>query len=131
MDELDYRILQALQNDFPLSPRPYEIIARKLQISCEQLWNKLQKLMADGVIRRIGASLDSHKLGYCSTLAAISVEDSVVEQAALLIPRLVPSPCVSMTGLRHSCRRLSTGVCRAIVSHFARWAWRSSRRRPQ
>jgi len=28
--------------------------------------------MAEGVIRRIGASLDSRKLGFCSTLAAVS-----------------------------------------------------------
>lgn len=85
MDELDYRILQALQNDFPLSPRPYEAISDKLKIPCEQLLARLQSLMTDGVIRRIGASLDSRKLGFCSTLAAISVEDSIVEQASAII----------------------------------------------
>jgi len=37
MDELDCRILEALQNDFPLSEEPYEIIARGLQIPCDQL----------------------------------------------------------------------------------------------
>jgi len=37
------------------------------------------------VIRRIGASLDSRKLGYCSTLATISVEDSIVERASEII----------------------------------------------
>jgi DNA-binding Lrp family transcriptional regulator len=87
MDELDWRILQALQNDFPLSAKPYEIIARKLQIPCEQLWNRVQKLMAKGVIRRIGASLDSHKLGFCSTLAAVSVEPNLVDKAAEIIGR--------------------------------------------
>ncbi len=85
MDELDWRILQALQNDFPLSAKPYEIISRKLQIPCEQLWNRVQKLMAKGVIRRIGASLDSRKLGFCSTLAAVSVEPNLVDKAAEII----------------------------------------------
>ena len=87
MDELDWRILQALQNDFPLSAKPYEIISRKLQIPCEQLWNRVQKLMAKGVIRRIGVSLDSRKLGFCSTLAAVSVEPNLVDKAAEIIGR--------------------------------------------
>ncbi len=85
MDELDWRILEALQNDFPLSARPYEIIARKLQIPCEQLWNRVQRLMAKGVIRRIGVSLDSRKLGFCSTLAAVSIEPNLVDKAAEII----------------------------------------------
>jgi len=87
MDELDCRILKALQNDFPLSERPYEILAHKLQIPCEELWNRIQRLMAEGVIRRIGASLDSHKLGFCSTLAAVSCKTDLVEQAAEIIGR--------------------------------------------
>ena len=87
MDELDWRILQALQNDFPLSARPYEIIACKLQIPCEQLWNRVQRLMTKGVIRRIGASLDSRKLGFCSTLAAVSIEPNLVDKAAEIIGR--------------------------------------------
>ena len=87
MDKLDCRILEALQDDFPLSERPYEILARRLQISCEQLWNKLQSLMANGMIRRIGASLDSRKLGFCSTLAAVSVKADLVEQASEIIGR--------------------------------------------
>lgn len=87
MDELDWRILQALQNDFPLSARPYEIIACKLQIPCEQLWNRVQRLITKGMIRRIGASLDSRKLGFCSTLAAVSVEPNLVDKAAEIIGR--------------------------------------------
>jgi len=87
MDELDCRILEALQNDFPLSERPYEIIAHKLQIPCEELWDRIQKLMAEGVIRRIGASLDSRKLGFCSTLAAVRCKADLVEQAAKIIGR--------------------------------------------
>jgi len=87
MDELDCRILEALQNDFPLSERPYEIIARRLRIPCDQLWDRIQRLMAGGVIRRIGASLDSRKLGFCSTLAAVSCKPDLVEQAAGIIGR--------------------------------------------
>ena len=85
MDELDSRILQALQNGFPLSRDPYQIISDKLGISCEQLMARLQLLKADGIIRRIGASLDSRRFGYKSTLAAISVKQSGPEQAFEII----------------------------------------------
>ena len=85
MDELDYRILEELQDEFPLCERPYEAISRKLKIPCEQLMARLESLMSDGIIRRLGASLNSHKLGYCSTLATISVDDSAVERASEII----------------------------------------------
>lgn len=87
MDELDCRILHVLQSEFPLSERPYEVLARKLQISCDELWERVEKLVDQGIIRRIGASLDSRKLGYSSTLAAISVEADRVAQAAEIISR--------------------------------------------
>ncbi len=87
MDKPDRRILQELQNGFPLSERPYEIIARRLQITCDELWNRLETMVDEGVIRRIGASLDSRKLGFCSTLAAVSVEPNLVERAAEIIGR--------------------------------------------
>ena len=44
-------------------------------------------MIAEGVIRRIGASLDSHKLGFCSTLAAVRCKADLVEQAAEIIGR--------------------------------------------
>jgi DNA-binding Lrp family transcriptional regulator len=56
-----------------------------LQIPCEELWDRIQGLVAEGVICRIGASLDSRKLGFCSTLAAVSCKTNLVEQAAKII----------------------------------------------
>src|SRR4030042_5917160 len=87
MDPLDHRILEALQDDFPLSERPYEILAEKVGICCDELWLRVERLIDWGVIRRIGASLDSRKLGYSSTLAAISVKADRVEQAAQIVGR--------------------------------------------
>lgn len=87
MDKLDSRILEIVQNEFPLSERPYEIMAGKLGIDAEELWERIRRLMDAGVIRRMGASLDSRKLGYSSTLAAVSVPDEQIEQAAGLIGR--------------------------------------------
>ena len=87
MDNLDYRILEALQNDFPLSERPYDVLCRKLKIPYNQLMDRLELLRANGVIRRIGASLDSQKLGYSSTLAAVSIDHDLVNKAAEIISK--------------------------------------------
>ena len=85
MDELDRRILQGLQDDFPLDERPYDILAGRLGTSCDELWDRVRGLVELGVIRRMGASLDSRKLGYSSTLAAVRVGPDRAEQAAEVI----------------------------------------------
>lgn len=85
MDELDKRILDALQNEFPLRERPYDILAEKLGISVDELWKRVEGLIESGVIRRMGASLDSRKLGYSSTLAALRVSSERVEEAAAVV----------------------------------------------
>ncbi len=85
MDEIDSRILRELQHDFPLREKPYEVVAERLQISSEQLWTRVQRMLDEGVIRRMGASFDSNKLGFSSTLAAVSVEPELVDRAAKTI----------------------------------------------
>ncbi|MDD5458712.1 MAG: Lrp/AsnC family transcriptional regulator [Phycisphaerae bacterium] len=85
MDKLDNSILKMLQDDFPLNERPYDILAQRLQIPCDMLWDRVQKMRESGLIRRVGASLDSRKFGFSSTLVAISVPQTRVEQAAKVI----------------------------------------------
>ena len=85
MDKIDSKILHELQYNFPLSERPYEVIAGKLKISKEDIWNRIQIMLDEGVIRRMGASFDSNKLGFRSTLAAVSVDAELVDRAADII----------------------------------------------
>jgi len=87
MDKIDSQILQELQYNFPLSERPYEVIAERLEISKEEIWNRVQMMLDKGVIRRMGASFDSNKLGFRSTLAAVSVAPELVDRAAEIIGR--------------------------------------------
>lgn len=85
MDNIDSQILHELQYNYPLSERPYEVIGRKLKISKEEIWNRVQMMLNEGVIRRMGASFDSNKLGFRSTLAAVSVDAELVDRAADII----------------------------------------------
>lgn len=87
MDELDKRILDELQEDFPVSERPYNAVAERMGIDVEDLWGRITSLMDSGVIRRIGASLDSRKLGYSSTLAAVRVVKDRVDEAGAIVGR--------------------------------------------
>ena len=87
MDIIDKRVVAALQDDFPLAAKPYDGIARRLDISVEELLERLDRLIDAGIIRRLGASINSHKFGFKSTLAAISVEPDVVARAAVIMER--------------------------------------------
>jgi DNA-binding Lrp family transcriptional regulator len=87
MDDLDRRILDALQYDFPLSERPFDVLAERLGLDAVLLWQRVELMMEQGVIRRLGASIDSRKLGLCSTLAAVRVKPDDVERAADVIAR--------------------------------------------
>jgi DNA-binding Lrp family transcriptional regulator len=85
MDKFDRQILDALQKEFPLCERPYKVIASKMGRSEGEVWDRVQAMVASGVIRRLGASLDSRKLGYASTLAAVNVGESCIDSAAEVI----------------------------------------------
>ena len=85
MDDLDHRIIEELQGNFPLEIHPYEIMADNLGVSTEQLWQRVQSLAASGIIRRMGFSIDSRKIGYSSTLAAIRISPDRVDEVSVLI----------------------------------------------
>ena len=87
MDKVDGQILRELQDNFPLRERPYDIIAERLHIRVDELWARIRRLLDDGVIRRMGASLDSSKFGFSGTLAAVRVEPGRAEHAAETIGR--------------------------------------------
>jgi DNA-binding Lrp family transcriptional regulator len=85
MDNIDSQILHELQYNFPLTERPYKVIAARLKLSKEDIWNRIQIMLDEGVIRRMGASFDSNKLGFHSTLAAVSADPELVDHAADII----------------------------------------------
>jgi DNA-binding Lrp family transcriptional regulator len=85
MDDLDQQIITQLQMDFPLEANPYDIIAERIGIDVEVLFKRVENLIDLGTIRRIGASIDSRKIGYHSTLTAIRVSGEQVDTACQLI----------------------------------------------
>ena len=88
-DALDLEILRRLQRGLTLSEDPYGDMAKDLGIDLEVLFDRVGTLVRSGVIRRLGASLDSRKFGFVSTLAAVRICKSNVEFAAQVIGRHV------------------------------------------
>ena len=89
MDAVDRRVLGLLQGEYPVCERPYEALAAKAGLSEEEFWGRVEKLISEGVIRRIGASMDSAGLGFSSTLAAVRVEEGRIEEAAVRFERSI------------------------------------------
>lgn len=82
---LESEILDIVQSDFPLTHAPFESIAGMIEekrgwgVSPTRVSEVLGGLVRNGAIRRVGALFNSHKLGYVSTLCAVSVPDDTEE----------------------------------------------------
>lgn len=61
--QIDKAIVRALQEDLPLEPNPYEIIAQQIGISEELLLEKIKEFQEKGYIRRFGAALRHREMG--------------------------------------------------------------------
>lgn len=84
LSALDQRLLNDFQRDLPLSPTPYADIANTLSISEEEVIDRLKTLQQSGVVSRVGAVIQPKRLG-ASTLAAMAIPDTKLEQVALTI----------------------------------------------
>lgn len=85
MDERDRQILDIIQSDFPLCPRPYAELAQKLGMREEEVFEHVRKLRQEGVIRQLSANFWATKLGYTSTLCAAKVGEKEMEQFIALV----------------------------------------------
>ena len=73
MDDIDRKILNKIQSDFPISKRPFLDIATQLHISETDVIDRIESMKNSGIIRRIGGNFHSSKLGFTSTLCAAKV----------------------------------------------------------
>ena len=73
MDSTDKRLLDIIQTDFPLAPRPYAVLGERLGISEQEAFDRVRILRKRKIIRRMGANFQSAKLGFRSTLCAAKV----------------------------------------------------------
>jgi len=83
LDEIDKAILNLIQSDFPIEPRPFSRIAEKLAskgisaiaVNEAEIIRRVKRLKQKGIIRRIGGNFFPEKLGFVSTLCAAKVPE--------------------------------------------------------
>ncbi|MEA3367314.1 MAG: Lrp/AsnC ligand binding domain-containing protein [Planctomycetota bacterium] len=92
MDDLDKRILTAMQADLPVAARPFDALAERMDLAPGDLLARVRRMAEGGLIRRIGPVFDSQRLGYCSTLVAARVPPDRLEDVA---ERVNPLPGVT------------------------------------
>ena len=85
MDDTDKKIITFIQGGFPVSARPYADIGAELGLGEDQVIERIKAIKDSGEIRRMGASFDSRKLGYSSTLCAVHVPEEKLEAAVKVI----------------------------------------------
>jgi DNA-binding Lrp family transcriptional regulator len=73
MDEADRKILNAIQSDFPIAARPYRELGKSVDLSEQEVFERVKALKKEGIIRRIGGNFHSGKLNFVSTLCAAKV----------------------------------------------------------
>ncbi|WP_153162911.1 AsnC family transcriptional regulator [Zoogloea sp. 1C4] len=85
LDELDRRIINALQGGFPISDEPYREVAESLGTTEAELLARLERLLADKVLTRFGPMFQIERLGGRFVLAAQAVpEDRFAEVTELV-----------------------------------------------
>lgn len=82
LTETEKRVIASIQGDIPITQRPYAQMARRLQITEDELLQTLEQLCDRGVIRRFGATLRHQKSGYgANAMVAWRVEEHRIEAA--------------------------------------------------
>ena len=83
-DDLDQRLLEDWQRDFPLTARPFVQIGQALGLNETEVIARLTHLKTCGAITRVGATVRPNTIA-ASTLAAIAAPDDRIEQIAAII----------------------------------------------
>ncbi len=89
LDRLDRAVINAYQGGFPVVERPFEPAAaalseRGIDVSAEELLERVRSLEADGVLTRFGALINAQEIGGAATLVAMHAPeerfDAIAEQ---------------------------------------------------
>jgi DNA-binding Lrp family transcriptional regulator len=85
MDDVDRRIVNALQDGFPVCERPFAEAAGGLGLTEDELIARVDRLLADGTLTRFGPLFDVARLGGRFVLAAMQVPHEDFERVAAIV----------------------------------------------
>ena len=82
--DLEFRLLNDFQHDFPLTPAPFAALGEVLGVSEDAVLAALARLHERGAVSRVGAVFRPRSIG-ASTLAALAVPEHDLERVAQLV----------------------------------------------
>lgn len=69
----DRQLLDEIQNDLPLTRKPFEVIASRLGVDEATVLDRVVQLRRTGWIHRLGAFFDAENMGFKGVLVAVKV----------------------------------------------------------
>ena len=82
LDATDRRVLNRMQEDLPLTPRPFAAVAAELGLAEAELIGRIARMRREGVITRFGPFFDAEAMGGAFCLCAMAVPDERFEEVA-------------------------------------------------
>jgi len=84
-EELKDEILSRIQKKFPLTPKPFEVIANELGVEESEVLDILREQKEANIIRQTSAIFDTKRLGYKSSLVAFKIPEEKIDSAVAII----------------------------------------------
>lgn len=85
LDDTDRRILNALQEGFPICPAPFDAAGRALGLDGADLIARLSRMKAAGVITRFGPFYDAAAMGGAFCLCAMEIPQDQFEEMTKIV----------------------------------------------
>jgi len=129
LDATDRRIIEATQAGLPMTPEPYAEIGANLDLDQSEIIERMAKMMAEGVIRRIGAAPNHYAFGMVANgMTVWDVEDGRAVKLGekvgalnfvshcYLRPRALPDWPYNLFAMVHGSSRTEVERKRALIA---------------
>lgn len=94
VEDIDRRLLAAIQDGLPLVPRPYTAVGERLGLSEAEVIARLGALLDRGVVKRLGLIVRHRELGYrANAMVVWDVPEAAVDE---LGARMAAFPFVTL-----------------------------------
>ena len=85
MDDIDRRIINALQGGFPVVERPFAAAAESVGTAEEDVLARIARMLGEGTLTRFGPLFNADRMGGAFTLCAMSVPAAEFERVAAIV----------------------------------------------